>query len=666
MAVFVARKCACGGKLEYDPSKKSWICMYCETVVEREATFDKVHVDGIEGVGDVVRQTLMDIANQKMDSASRNLEDCERKGHKHIGTLLANLSFNLANISCAKTQDEARGSVDKVKIFSARLKQEFPAITEDEINLYEEFGDDAGDIFANLLVVFDTLGDSGRVDFLASKLQPEKVFSPHTNRTLLKVAIRRNEYDVVNKIIENIGHIDRKSSLQEIMGRYPSNEKKIQLIRKLFNAETAIVLTKKFFESYFATVNDSLDVKSEVVKLLNKTDIHVSAESIVKNSQEQLNGYSEAKQLFDAIYEIKISDQETEALLIFCLMVNKDYEVQNAFFDALIEKNVFVALNARAVISYLDSSQFAGEVKAEILGKMLGFNLDAKALDAVYNYYLNNNADDVDIRAKVINVLMVPGAPISTGTVKNYVIKTQTDGESKLEIIEKIFATGINKTYVGDLLSDYMLHSPDNEPLKGRVVDYLIKQGFKADSGVLSQYVTSTGDDVKVKIEKARQLVQNGTQIKADTIDAYILSIKQPDEFSEEMFNLLTSHNYSVSLAGYTKFLLFCKDADKVRHNQKLINAVTGDVNGQSVSISHNGNKISCNPFQAYVLNTSDSFDVTESIVSQFNAMRIKLNTDIILNGSPIKFKRYVGDNKGVLSPLTAQLCEENKMFSLF
>ena len=108
MAVnFIARKCACGGKLEFDPQKKIWICKYCGTVVEREATFDKVQVDGIEGISDVVRQTLMDVANNKMDSASRNLEDCERKNHKHVGTLLAHISYNLSMISCAKSQDEA-------------------------------------------------------------------------------------------------------------------------------------------------------------------------------------------------------------------------------------------------------------------------------------------------------------------------------------------------------------------------------------------------------------------------------------------------------------------------------------------------------------------------------------------------------------------------------
>ncbi len=666
MAVFVTRKCACGGKLEYDPNKKIWICKYCGTVVEREATFDKVHVDGIEGVSDVVRQTLMDIANQKMDSASKNLEDCERKGHKHIGTLLANISYSLANISCAKSQDEARGSLDRVKIYYARLKEEFPTIAEDEINLYEAFGDDAGDIFANLLVVFDTLGDFGRIDYISSKLQPENVFSPHANRTLLKVAIKRNEYDVVDKIINNIGHIDRKSALQEIVEHYPSNEKKVELIKALFSSETAIALTKKFFEKYFETVNDSVDVKAEVVKLLNTTDIHVNAETIVKNANEQFIGYDDAKKLFDAIFDIKISDQETEALIVFCLMVNKSYEIQNAFFDVLIGKNVFVALNARAVISFLDSSQFTGKEKAEILRKMLGFNLDSKALDAVYNYYLNNNMDDIETRKNIINVLLVSGAPISTGTVKKYVIKTQADGDCKLDVIEKIFATGINKAYVGDMLSDYMLHSADSEEMKNKISEYLIGQGFKADSSVLSQYVTSSNDDIKVRIEKTKQLVQNGTQIKADALDSYILSLRRPDEFSEEMFNLLTSHNYTVSASAYVKFLLFCKDIDKIRHNEKLIYALNEDINVCRASINHNGNSISCNAFQAYVLNTTDSFDVASAIVNQFNALRIKLNTEIISNGMTVKFKKYVGENKNDLSPLALQLCEENKMFSLF
>ncbi|MCR4791784.1 MAG: hypothetical protein K5871_03475 [Lachnospiraceae bacterium] len=667
MAVsFVAQKCACGGKLEFNPAKKVWICKYCGTVVEREATFDKVHVDGIEGVDDVVRQTLMDIANQKMESAAKNLDDCERKGHKAVGTLLAHISYNLANISTARSQDEARASIDKVKIYGNRLKTEFPDISAEEINLYESFGEDAADIFANLLVMYDTLGDSGRVEYVASKLKPESVFSPHANKTLLKVSIRRGDYDVVDKIVKNIGHVDRKSALQEILDDYPGNDKKIELIGKVFDNSAANALTKRYFEGYFAESKDPVTVRAFVTDKLNTTDIHVNAETVVKNAQNLFTGYDDAKMLFDSVYGVKISDQETEALLVFCLMVNKLFDVQKAFFDTLTEKNVFVALSARAVISFLDSAQFSGKERAEILGKMLGFNLDPKGLDAIYNYYLNNNTDDAESRALILDVILQPGIPITPGTVKEYVLKTQTDGDGKLGVIEKIFATGINKTYLGDLLSDYALHSADPANVKSEVFNYLSNQGFRADSGTLTQYVTDSNDDKQTKIAKVKNLIRNGTPVKADTLNAYIMSLQTSDELSEEMINILTAQSYTLGIQAYGKYLLFCKDIDKVHHNDVIMRGVSGDLSTQTVSISHNGNTVTCNVFQAYLLNAFDSYDVASSIAAQFNAAKVKVATDIIVNGAGQKFKKYAADNKASLTPLSLQLCEENRVFSLF
>ena len=231
MAVnFIARKCACGGKLEFDPAKKIWICKYCGTVVEREATFDKVQVDGIEGINDVVRQTLMDVANNKMESAGRNLEDCERKNHKHVGTLIANISYNLAMISMARSQEEARGYLDKVKLYAKRLNEEYPSIAEDEINMYEAFGEGVADIYANLLVVFDTLNDGGRVEYISSRLKPAEIFSEHANGTLLKISLKRENYDVAETVLRNTNHIDRKSGLQELMLHYPDNGRKQELL----------------------------------------------------------------------------------------------------------------------------------------------------------------------------------------------------------------------------------------------------------------------------------------------------------------------------------------------------------------------------------------------------------------------------------------------------
>ena len=72
------------------------------------------------------------------------------------------------------------------------------------------------------------------------------------------------------------------------------------------------------------------------------------------------------------------------------------------------------------------------------------------------------------------------------------------------------------------------------------------------------------------------------------------------------------------------------------------------------------------NVLQAYVLSANDSYDVVKAIVNEMLALKIKLNSEITVDGSMAKFKKYVADNKASLSPLALQICEENRMFSLF
>lgn len=667
MAVnFIARKCACGGKLEFDPQKKIWICKYCGTVVEREATFDKVQVDGIEGINDVVRQALMDVANNKMDAATRNLEDCERKNHKHVGTVIAHISYNLSMISCAKTPDEARGYLDKVKIYAKRLQTEFPVIAEDEINLYEAFGEGVADIYANLMVVFDTLNDAGRVEYISSKLHAGEIFSEYANKNLLKIALKRKNYEIAETVINNKNHIDKKISLQEIMTNYPIQDKKAELIEKLFSAQIAEAVGKGFFEQYFATSEDTIRIKTMVISKLVATDLRCNSEAIVKSLHNQMTNYDEAKNVFSTLYEAKVSDQETEALLVFCLMVNKAYYVLNAYLDALTEKKIFVQLSSRAVISFLDDSQLGANEKRDILVKMFGFEMDAKSKDAIYNYYLNNNKDSKEDRLVIIDTLITPGCPISNNTVKNYVVKTAHDEENKLEIIQHIFEMGINKTYLGDLLSEYLLSSSDANSVKDEVSEYLIDCGFKVDSNIFTQYVISKKDSIELRIAKAKKLIQNGTQVRPDCLESYILSIDATDAFSEEMFNILSKSVFTITANSYLKYLMNCKDIDKVRHSNKLLSGISTDLSSTNINFSYNDDSLCGNVLQAYVLTTQDSYDVARAIVNDMLSMKIKMNSEVIVNGLTTKFKKYVAEKKATLSPLALKICEENKMFSLF
>ena len=663
---FVARKCACGGKLEFDPSKKIWICKYCGTIVEREATFDKIQVDGIEGINDVVRQTLMDIANKRMESAKRNLEECERKDHNHIGTLLANLSFQIMSISTAKSQEEARGALDKVKVYAKRLSTEFPTVAESEINLYESFGQGASDIYANLLAIFDTLNDTGRIEYVASKLDAGEVFSEYANKSLLKIAIKHGKDEVVETIINNKNHIDKKAALEEILNSYPDCEAKAGLVKKLFDERIADELSKSFFENYFINSKDSIGTKNELLELLTGTELHCNAEIIVKALFPQMDTYDAAKKTFLAIYKGDVNDLETEAIVIFVLIVNKNYDVLMAFLNVVIEQQIFVTLSSRTVISFLDSSSFAAIQKKDIINRMFHLEIDGRARDAIYNYYLNQNSDSIAERDVLIGELLSGECTISTNTVRNYVINTTIDKEKKRGVLEQIFATGFNKTFVGDLLSEYLLKGKDDKLVRDEVTDYLISLGFKVDANTLTEFIVSGKDEVSVTIERVKKLLQNGSQIKLDCLERYLLSLNNPDDFSEEMFNLLTESNFSVGISAFSKYLLSCKDIDKERHSNLIISCLGGNLAEANVTVIHLGNTVVCNLFQAFVLCGNEKQDVAVSVTNDFKERKIKLNTEIFVNDKAIKFKKYVAEHKSELSPESLQLCEENKMFSLF
>ena len=192
------------------------------------------------------------------------------------------------------------------------------------------------------------------------------------------------------------------------------------------------------------------------------------------------------------------------------------------------------------MISFLDTSSLGTNEKRDIVKKMFEFEIDAKSKDAIYNYYLNNNADEKDVRLEMLRALLTEGCPISNGTVKNYVVKTSRDEENKLDVINLIFATGINKTYLGDLLSEYLMSACDERLIKDAIFELLINKGFKIDSNVFTQYVANSSDAIDAKIDKAKKLIQSGTQVKTDCLENYILSVSKTNVFSEELFNLLS------------------------------------------------------------------------------------------------------------------------------
>ena len=190
MAVsFVTRKCTeCAGKLKYIKDRKVWQCIYCGAEVEREESYD-----GLFTIKNVVRQSLLDTAYRRLDSAQKNLLECEKIDSRYIGTLIAKIAYEMVSVITPGACDanQARNIFSQLKRDYEQLREISTTVTDEEEALYDFL--EESDIFATLLLVYDSLGDGDRRDFVAQLIDPEEIYSKPANTNLLTYAIKNSK-----------------------------------------------------------------------------------------------------------------------------------------------------------------------------------------------------------------------------------------------------------------------------------------------------------------------------------------------------------------------------------------------------------------------------------------------------------------------------------------
>lgn len=190
MAVsFVARKCTqCAGKLQYIKEKKIWKCLYCGAEIEKQEQYD-----GLFTIKNVVRQSLLDTAYRRLDSAFKNLIECEKIDSRYVGTVIAKLAYDVTRVITpgACDQKDVKSIFAQLRKTYEQLKSTGATISDDEEALYEFL--EEPDIFATLILVYDSLNDIARRDFVAQMLDAKEVYSKYANNNLLSFAIKNEK-----------------------------------------------------------------------------------------------------------------------------------------------------------------------------------------------------------------------------------------------------------------------------------------------------------------------------------------------------------------------------------------------------------------------------------------------------------------------------------------
>lgn len=131
MAVsFVARKCTqCAGKLQYIKEKKIWKCLYCGAEIEKQEQYD-----GLFTIKNVVRQSLLDTAYRRLDSAFKNLIECEKIDSRYVGTVIAKLAYDVTRVITpgACDQKDVKSIFAQLRKTYEQLKSTGATISDDE------------------------------------------------------------------------------------------------------------------------------------------------------------------------------------------------------------------------------------------------------------------------------------------------------------------------------------------------------------------------------------------------------------------------------------------------------------------------------------------------------------------------------------------------------
>lgn len=656
---FEVRQCSvCGGPLEYSQDKRTWKCPFCgaENVSTKQNS-------ALSSIQNAVKQTILEAAHRRLDSAAQCLIECERQDPRYVGTLIARITYQMISITTPGACDDrtARNHYDRMKKNYQQLRGN-GVMRAEERELYDSFED--ADVYGVLMLVYDSLKDTARRDHMLGLLDAGAIYSCPTNNSLLAYALKNSMLALADKVLENVNNLDTRFALNEVLAKYPDGIDKTKHIARLMKSGSKVHASSADLERYLSSTGDSLGSKVETVVHAIDSGSEYTLESAMETLIPTADP-AQTKAIIAAFCRKKLPDTDVARILEYaCSCTNAD--IAAAMLECLREGKQYVPLTGKHLIAVLSVKELDADGKLRVLANLLQFQADAKSIDAALSHYLCCSTDSPQTQARVIPVLLERVSTVSANAVQNYILKCAADGASKPEVVEQLFRKGLNIHFFQDLLSKYMTGSPDSVPVRGAIIDFLCGQGLKVSGDTLTQYICQSQDAVSAKIEFIRKLLNNGTQPGRNSANAY-LDQTEPAQFSPELLTLLLTPASTFSARSVERYLLCIRDKAEVKFQtfRTIAQRCSESVGSITCLISHGGNSISCNLVQAYILLSGDPVEVTAQIVSWLTQQRLRINAEMMVAGTGMRLRKYVRINSGLLSDTTNAICEQFKVHTM-
>lgn len=651
---YASQRCdTCGGTVfEYLEKLNLWECAYCGNRIERFVQDESKFT-----INNVVRQVLIDVSYRRFNEAKSNLTECEKIDSKYVGTIIAKICYLLnAAMYDSSSQQEKRNMFAQIKKYYGVLCERGDKPGREEYSLYEFL--DSAEAVGTLILVYDTLNAQIRAEAIYKFFKPEEIYSLQLNSNLLRFMLNHKKYDLADKIVANCDNIDKRSALLLLLEQYPDTEQKVKNCSLLISQNVLTADDKAIIEGYLNDSKDNVKIKQGIACAALSTDSAPAVKCISKSIVSQIDNKDDVKRLLDVMMSRKLLDSEIYAIIEYAF-VKCNEDVALYIVEQLKESKQFVVLNQHYFALLLENKNISYPYKEKIIDIAIGFNVNEKTKEQFISHYLNNISDEPQKRKDFLAYLFGHVSTLSTMSIEKYVLSNKSDDTVKPEIVEMIFSMDINKAFFRDTLDKYISSAKDSNAVSLRIIECLIDKGLKASESTMVGVLANPANSVENRIEVLRKLKRNGAGY-ATMLDKYIVAVS-PAAFSAEIFKELLENSGSVSSEAFVKYLIYIKDTDelKSKHAKKLMEKCRQPVLTQMYKIKHLSTAVECTLLQAYILLSTDKPAVTRSVLHSLEAYRTKLNSDIIVNGSRKKYKKYLASVKGCLSDVTVIVSRE-------
>ena len=676
---YMAMSCQqCGGQLFYDEKAKHWRCKYC-------GTFANVYEDKNNDIKGIVRQVLLDIARGDLEKARKGLSDCEKRNHTNVGTLIARICVNMDGYLSSEGTEQ-RTYISNMRADMESFWTNYRKLGPEQTKLFESFGEDSADAFAQLLYVFDFMQLNEHVDFCLKKLNASKVRSPKINSRLLKTAVKRGLTDLIDQILSNSAHIDHPDALVQILESFgaadeESEKLKAEFVSRIADKESIEPIygrSPQYFNEYFVKTNDPVSVRTELLRAIQNTEVMLDISSVWNSFSDQVEDPDRIDDLMDILLSKPVSNTDLQTILSTALThegTSKDYMCKVVSF--MNERQLYASVNSKVFLDFLARTDISGSEKKAVLECFQTYPVSNDVRNAVLRGYLCETAEsDPDDRKAIIEWLLGYVPAVSTQAVEQYVLECTLDGSKKPEIVQMIIDHDFKPAYAGNLLGNYISHCPDDEKTEDKVFNILKNAGFQMDPRLLNEYISKHASNSEDPGEapsgmSQQEVVQRsmdaGTSPLPDALDNYLSSLQDPNEFNPELVNIFSSSSFYLRASTYGYYLLRMQDPARTQHNRLFVSHIQDEpLNSIRITVNVGGVKNELSLLQTYLVTSRDSYEVMASVVSDLMSVGLNIKDDILENGSRVKFKKFVKAMESQLSPQCLQVCRDNKLFSFF